>query len=63
MARKQTGLRNRYRSGRSQYNIKGKSSRADRYGAWEQGRQVRSEIVAGHLLSYRTKFDLGEGVL
>lgn len=50
--RKQTGLRNRFRSGRSTYSVKGKSKVGDKYGAWDKGTQTRSEVVNGKTLTY-----------
>lgn len=63
MGRKHTGLRNRYRTGRSTYSVLNKGRRADRYGAFEQGRQRSPDIIAGHSVSYRTTIDLREPVL
>lgn len=50
MARKRTGLRNRYRSGRGTYSRQRKSESADRYGAWKDGRRQQPERIAGRLL-------------
>ncbi len=63
IGRRHTGLRNRFRNGRSSYSVKGKGRRADRYGAWEQGRQRTPDIIAGHSISYRTTIDLREPTL
>jgi hypothetical protein len=50
VARKQTGLRNRYRTGRSTYSIEHKSRGADRYGVYDKGRQSRADVIAGNTL-------------
>lgn len=50
MGRKQTGLRNRYRSGRSTYSICHKSRTADKYGVYDKGRQLRADVLAGTAL-------------
>jgi hypothetical protein len=51
--RKRTGLRNRYRNGRSVYSAKNKRRDADSYGSWTQGRRSTSEVIAGKSLTYR----------
>lgn len=48
MARKRTGLSNRFRSGRSKYSAEAKSKSGDRYGAWVNGKQTTPDIVTGH---------------
>ena len=50
--RKRTGLANRYRHGRSTYSRRKKNGVADTYGAWDNGRQTRSERVNGSVLTY-----------
>jgi len=50
MGRRQTGLRNRYRTGRSTYSIERKSRGADRYGSYLNGRQTKSDVIAGETL-------------
>jgi hypothetical protein len=55
--RKASGLRNKFRTGRSTYSIKAKNRKADKYGEWKAGIQVRSENIAGRVLSY----DAGQG--
>jgi hypothetical protein len=52
MARKRTGIRNRYRSGKSSYSVKGKSTSRDRYGKFTNGRQDTPDVVAGRTLHY-----------
>jgi len=47
VGRKQTGLRNRRRTGRSKYSIENKTRFADRYGLYEKGKQTRADTVAG----------------
>jgi hypothetical protein len=49
--RHQTGLRNRYRSGRSPYSIKRKGLQADTYGSYSGGTLTRAENVAGKTIS------------
>ena len=52
MARKRTGLRNRYRSGgRSTYSTERKARSSDMYGEYQNGRQVKNDVIAGHVLS------------
>ena len=51
MARKRTGLSNRFRSGRSTYSIKGKGKNADKYGSYTQGRIQTNESIAGRSIS------------
>lgn len=52
MARKRTGLRNRYRQGgRSTYSVERKARSADMYGKYQNGRQVKNDVVAGRALS------------
>lgn len=46
--RKSSGLRNKYRSGRGNYT----PVNADNYGTWNNGIQVRSERINGHVLTY-----------
>lgn len=53
MGRKQTGLRNRHRDGRSTYSRKGKGDRRDSYGSYTAGRQDRAEVIAGRTLSFQ----------
>jgi len=55
MARSQTGIRNRCRTGTSKYSDSGKGKMADYYGDWTNGKQNRAEIIAG------TKLPLVEG--
>ena len=50
MARKRTGLRNKYRSGRSTYSLKKKSRNKDHYGKFV-GRFCE-DIIAGHAVRY-----------
>lgn len=50
MSRKQTGLRNRFRSGRSTYGKRRKLNGADYYGQPANG--VCEDIVAGHVIRY-----------
>lgn len=47
MARKCTGLRNRFRSGRGTYSIKRKRTTADRYGTYVNGRPTAPEVISG----------------
>lgn len=47
MARKRTGLRNRYRSGASTYALAGKASTRDTYGNYAAGKCLRSDNIAG----------------
>lgn len=54
MARKRTGLRNKFRTGKSTYSIRKKSTEADRYGSWSQGKRVAgAEVIAGRSMNYR----------
>lgn len=53
MGRRSSGLRNRFRTGRSTYSVKGKHRERDRYGTRSQGRQLDADVVAGHALWYR----------
>lgn len=49
LGRRQTGLRNKYRTGGlSTYSKKDKQAKADRYGNYLSGRLTLSETVAGH---------------
>lgn len=48
MSRKRTGLRNKFRSGRSAYSIHQKSRSADDYGAYVNGANKVGENIAGH---------------
>lgn len=57
MGRKRTGLRNRFRTGRSKYSTEHKAFTADRYGEYDQGKSKRPEKVAGRTIEYR----LGRG--
>lgn len=50
--RHRTGLRNRFRSGRSSYSVKDKRRRADTYGSFERGHRTRAEVIAGTTLTY-----------
>lgn len=50
--RKSSGLRNKYRSGRSTYNVKNKSAKRDVYGSWTNGTQIVLERINGTVLSY-----------
>ena len=53
MGRKRTGLRNRRRSGgRSVYSVERKARTADRYGEYQNGRQVKQDVIAGHALKW-----------
>jgi hypothetical protein len=49
--RKCTGLRNKNRSGRSTYSIKHKSTKADKYGSYLQGRMTVNENIGGHAIT------------
>lgn len=46
--RHSSGLRNKYRTGRGNYN----SRNADNYGSWTNGIQTRSERINGHVVTY-----------
>lgn len=50
MARKRTGLRNRHRSGRSTYSAQNKCRQADMYGEYQNGRQLKNDVIASHVL-------------
>lgn len=50
MSRKRTGLRNKFRRGRSTYSASGKSRSADTYGQYERGKQTTQDIIGGHVL-------------
>jgi hypothetical protein len=50
MARKRTGLRNRYRSGRSTYCAQDKAKSRDRYGKYMNGKCLDSDVIAGRTL-------------
>lgn len=50
MARKRTGLRNKFRHGRGSYSVMGKSRTADRYGQCASGKQLTPDSIAGHQL-------------
>lgn len=43
-----SGLRNRFRSGKSTYCVKHKGRRADRYGSFTNGKQQGVDTIAGH---------------
>lgn len=45
--RKRTGLRNRFRTGRSTYSGEHKSVGSDRYGEYTNGIRKTGEVVAG----------------
>lgn len=45
--RHRTGIHNKYRSGRSTYNVRRKSLDADRYGTYTGGRMTNAERIAG----------------
>jgi hypothetical protein len=51
--KKASGLRNRYRSGRGTYNLRGKKSRADDYGSWSGGVQTTDDRINGHVSNHR----------
>lgn len=53
--RHQTGLRNRYRRGKSSYCTNKKSQTRDKYGKCEIGRQQEADIIAGHALYWHEK--------
>jgi hypothetical protein len=50
MGRRHTGLRNRFRTGRSTYSVERKSRTADRYGQYSNGKQIRADVIAGSIL-------------
>jgi hypothetical protein len=52
--RKRTGLRNKFRTGRSSYSISGKAKTADRYGSYNGGQAIRSESIAGKVFESMT---------
>lgn len=52
MARKRTGLSNRFRSGRSTYSVRHKQRVADRYGQFRDGKC--EDVIAGHRIEYRS---------
>lgn len=52
MSRKRTGLRNRFRSGRSTYSKMYKKTYRDTYGHFENGRKLRTEVIAGRALPF-----------
>ena len=49
--RRQTGLRNKTRSGKGTYTNQVKLASADRYGTYRDGILIRSEAVAGHVIT------------
>ena len=49
--RKRTGLRNRFRNGRSPYSVKNKGLSSDSYGSYSSGTLTRAESVAGRTIS------------
>lgn len=51
MAKKRTGLRNRYRSGRSTYSVQHKSRQADIYGKMTNGKIDSQDVIAGRTCS------------
>lgn len=51
MARKRTGLRNRWRNGRGSYSKRKKGAEADRYGSWTTGKLSGGEVIAGHSIN------------
>jgi hypothetical protein len=55
VSRKRTGLRNRNRTGKHTYFLKHKSGTGDRYGEWAQGYQLRPDVIAGRVMTYRMK--------
>lgn len=50
MARKRTGLRNRRRHGRGPYSVERKARTADMYGEYQNGKQVKMDVIAGRVL-------------
>jgi hypothetical protein len=63
MSRKRTGLRNRFRNGRGKYSTTHKARKADRYGEYSTGKLIRSELIAGNVISDqlpRSKVSFGE---
>lgn len=51
-----SGLRNRHRpNGRSPYARQGKHNSRDTYGQWDNGRQVRTDVIAGRNMPYYNK--------
>lgn len=52
--RHRTGLRNRFRSGRSAYSKRNKGRYGDRYGTWDRGKRVGgTEVIAGRAMDYK----------
>lgn len=51
MGRKSSGLRNKYRTGRSTYSVKRKSANKDHYGSYTGGVLRSAENIAGHSIS------------
>jgi hypothetical protein len=54
MSRKRTGLRNRFRSGRSVYSLKDKHASRDRYGKFTSGKQDTPDVIAGRTIAGKT---------
>jgi hypothetical protein len=48
--RHRTGLRNRRRSGRSSYSIRGKARERDSYGEFSSGKRRTPDIIAGRTM-------------
>lgn len=51
MGRKSSGLRNRFRSGKSTYTVQGKARRKDHYGSYSAGVLRSPENVAGNTIN------------
>jgi hypothetical protein len=57
VSRKRTGLRNRFRNGRGPYSINRKARTADMYGEYQNGKQVKQDVIAGHVLVTHDRID------
>lgn len=49
--KKASGLRNRFRSGKSSYARKGKGRQSDKYGTYNSGKQTAHDIINGRVLA------------
>lgn len=58
MGRRSSGLRNRNRQGVGPYASKGKGRTRDSYGAYDRGRCVKPDTIAGRIMEAVNQDDL-----
>lgn len=61
MGRRSSGLRNKYRTGRSTYSVKRKRASKDHYGSYSGGVMRAPESVAGTTISAQLRAGQREG--